>query len=207
MVIRIRKLLLVHSENGAEIIQLILCYPIAILFVFSIIQLSLMGYSVLTVNSACEQAAWEIDIVSLSKAQQNGDDGTCSALIEDAIEAVSGKADNSANDILWAKRLSVEKVMQGLTANTWVYTDAPYGKTWRVDEVDNSNVMYPSGEAPDDYAHYQLNDLYQEQVNALVSYHVRYEIPTLLDLPGLSGRIVEKDIVRARVQSSRVEVR
>lgn len=207
MVIKIKEPLLSCSEDGAEIIQLILCYPIAILFVFSIVQLSLMGYSVLTVNSACEQAAWEIDISSLSKAQQNGDDATCGKLIEDTIEAVSGRVDGNTSDILWAKNLFVEKVTQGLTANTWVYTDAPYGKTWRIDEVDNSNVVYPSGEAPDDYAHYQLNDLYQEQVNALVSYRVRYEIPTLLNLPGLSGHVVEKDIVRARVQSSRVEVR
>lgn len=208
MVSPIKKALLARREDGAEIVQLVLCYPITIIFVFSIIQLSLMGYSVLSMNSACEQAAWEVDVPALAKAQQAGDDAACSNLIAETIEAVSGKTpDGDSKDILWAKSLSVEKVTQGPTANTWLYTDEPYGKSWRIDTVDNSNVMYPNGDAPDDYAHYQLSDLYQEQVDALVSYHVRYEIPTLLKIPGLSGHIVEKDIVRARVQSSRVEVR
>lgn len=172
-----------RSELGAETIQLAFAVPVLLVTFMGILQLCIMAFFTLTLNSEAEQAAWSVDLESISES----DAEERNALVKQAIVESSAVID--------AQRLSVE--------NSTFKTSEPYSyeQMTPISNSDNALVDKNSGFS------YSLSEMYRSVAAGLVEFDVSYRLPSIINLPGLSGTTITKHVVRERVLSTKTEVR
>lgn len=169
------------SEEGAETIQLALAIPVFFVSTMAVIQLCVMAFSALTLEGGAEQAAWATDIEQLQKTESPED---ANALVLDLVKGCSFGLD--------PEKLSV-------SGASFTSTDI-YSKPPTPQPIANRNVIC------DEENRYQLAQMVRETTAGLIEFDVRYELPTLIELPGLSHVKVTRHIARERVVSTRTEI-
>ena len=191
-----------EAGSGAEVLQLAMCLPMAVIAVFATIQLGLAGYSVVTTNAAVEQAAWHVDAAALAKAQAAGDDEACRELIRDAVTEVSGGGATGAGSVLWAQNLTISPYTGDPAGDeSYWYTGGGYGKTENHTEIRGDKTAFDG-----DGMMQTVDSIYTMRSDGCVRFGVSYEIPSLMNLPGLSGQVASKQVSRERVVESKMEV-
>lgn len=168
-------------EFGAETIQLAIAFPLLLVVAIAIVQLGVMAFAALTFESECEQAAWTVDLALLQKAESPE---ATNALVASEIEKHAIAFDKS-----------LLKVNGASLTSTDVYSVPAVPKP-----IANRNVIC------DEDNRYQLAQMVRETTAGLVEFDVSYELPTLINLPGLSHVRVSKHIARERVISTRTEI-
>ena len=169
------------AERGAETIQLAIAMPLLLVIVIAIVQLCIMSYATLTLSSASEQVAWSIDLSQLQKA---GTPDEANALVAREFESFALDPDGNMLKIRGASFTSTD-----------IYSIAPTPKP-----IANRNVIC------DEENRYQLAQMVRETTAGLVEFDVSYELPTIINLPGLSHVKVTRHIARERVLSTRTEI-
>ena len=168
-------------ECGAETIQLAIAFPLLFVIAVSIVQIGVMAFATLTLESECEQAAWTVDLTQLQKAE--------------SPEAANALV---ANEI--AKRaIALDKTSLKVTGASFTATDI-YSAAATPKPIANRNVIC------DEENRYQLAQMIRETTAGLIEFDVSYELPTLVNLPGLSHTRVSKHFARERVVSTRTEI-
>lgn len=188
-------------ERGAEIVELVFVYPMAIILIFSIIQLGFMAFSTLTMTNAMEAAAMNVECDALYDAVVvNHDQDEAKKILTEAI-----KDENPA----WAGKIEVSLADGHSSYFEPAYTDhngQPSYITYDATPVNNNNKIYVDYD-DGSRGQYWIADFYRETRAGEVAFKVTYEIPSLLNIPGLAHMTTSRDIVRERVVTSRVEVR
>lgn len=188
-------------ERGAEIVELVFVYPMAIILIFSIIQLGFMAFSTLTMTNAMEAAAMNVECDALYDAVVvNHDEEKAKKILTEAI-----KDENPA----WSSKIEVSLAEGHSSYFEPAYTDhtgQPSYMTYDATPVDNNNKIYVDYD-DGSRGQYWIADFYRETRAGEVAFKVTYEIPSLLNIPGLAHMTTSRDIVRERVVTSRVEVR
>ena len=172
-----------NLEEGAEIVQLVIALPILFILIMAIVQLCVMAFSVLTLSSEAEQAAWEVDLDELKPVSGTDE---ANSLVRDAIIACSAALDES----------------QLVVDNATYKESSPYSYTWTT-SISNNNIVYDT-EYRD---RYQLGEMYRDTTAGLIEFDVQYTLPTIINLPGLGHVTVTRHVVRERVMSTRTEIR
>lgn len=169
------------AELGAETIQLAIAMPLLLVVAMAIIQLGLMAFATLTLENEGEQAAWAVDLSQLQKAESPQ---AANELVASEIEKRAIAFDKNSLDIKGASFTSTD-----------TYSIAPIPKA-----IANRNIIC------DEENRYQLAQMVRETCAGLVEFDISYELPTLINLPGLSHVRVTKHIARERVLSTRTEI-
>lgn len=169
------------EELGAETIQLALAVPLLFVTAIAVIQLGVMAFATLTLESESEQAAWAVDLAQLQGAESPE---AANALVASEIEKRAVALD--------ARHLEVSGA--SLTS-TDIYSVAATPKP-----IANRNVIC------DEENRYQLAQMLRETTAGLIEFDVSYELPTLINLPGLSHVKIFKHVARERVVSTRTEI-
>ena len=170
------------NETGAETIELALAFPLVFFLVFAIIQLAIMGYSVLALTTATERAAWDVPLVELSQACSSGNSAAAEELVKNQIVACG----------------------IGLNADDITVSDVDYDpdRTRSSEKIAKSTMLKGEGNAK-----YVIRNYYEETIAGDITYTVTYTIPSLFaNFPGLSDVTVSKTVTRERVQTSRTEI-
>lgn len=190
-----------ERERGAEIVELVFVYPLAIILIFSIVQLGFMAFSTLTMTNAMEAAAMNVDCDALYRTVvEENDQAEAQEILTKAI-----KAENPA----WSSDIKVSLADGHSSYFEPAYTDhtgQPSYMTYDATPVDNNNKIYVDYD-DGSRGQYWIADFYRETRAGEVAFKVTYEIPSLLNIPGLAHMTTSRDIVRERVVTSRVEVR
>lgn len=189
------------SERGAEIVELVFVYPMAIVLIFSIIQLGFMAFSTLSMTNAMEAAAMNVDSDALYEAVAGEHDEAKAQEI--LVKAVKDEG------VTWAGSIEISHADGHSTYFEPAYTDAdgqPSYLTYDATPVDNNNKIYIDYD-DGSRGQYWISDFYRETRAGEVAFKVTYEIPSIINIAGLSHQKTSRDVVRERVVTSRVEVR
>lgn len=169
------------GELGAETIQLAITLPLLFIIAIAVVQLGIIALATLALESESEQAAWAVDLVQLQKAESP----------EAANELVAREIAKRAI-ALDETRL---KISGAALTSTDIYSTAATPKP-----IANRNVIC------DEENRYQLAQMVRETTAGLVEFDVSYELPTLINLPGISHVKIRKHVARERVLSTRTEI-
>lgn len=170
------------DESGAETIQLAFAIPILFITSMAVIQLCIMAFSTLTLEESAEQAAWAVDLSQLKSA------GSPESANELVLELVKDKSVG-----IDASKLCVS---EAAFTSTEVYSKPP-----NPTPIANRNVIC------DEDNRYQLGQMVRETNAGLVEFDIEYELPTLIELPGLAHMRICRHVARERVVSTRTEIR
>lgn len=169
------------DETGAETIQLAFAIPILFITSMAVIQLCIMAFSTLTLEESAEQAAWAIDLSQVTNVSSPGE---ANELVFELVRDRSIGIDPA--------KLSISKTA---FTSTGIYSRPPTPTP-----IVNRNVIC------DEDNRYQLAQMVHETSAGLIEFDVEYELPTLIELPGLSHVHISKHIARERVVSTRTEI-
>ncbi len=169
------------NEDGAETIQLAMAIPMVFLLSVAVAQIGIMAFSVLTLDGSVQQAAWAVDLEELESA---GSPQSANGLVLDQIKRRSTALDFSKLSVSGAAFTSTD-----------VYSMPATSKP-----IANRNVICSDEER------YQLAQMVRETSAGLIEFDVSYELPTLIDIPGLSHVKVTKHVACERVVSTRTEI-
>ncbi len=180
MVVKNRKKL-TAGEDGAETIQLAMAVPMVFVAAMATVQLGLMAFCVLTLDGSSQQAAWAVD---LSELESSGSPQNANALVLNQI-----------------KKSSVGLDFTKLTVSGAAFTSSDiYSMPATSKPIANRQVLSDGDDR------YQLMQMTRETHAGLVEFDVSYELPTLIEIPGLAHVTVTKHIARERVASTRTEI-
>ena len=170
-------------ELGAETVQLAIAMPLFLLLALAFAQIAVMAFSVLTLSGQIEQAAWAVDVARLEQASspQEADE-----IVSQAIAACSGATRGGSV----------------VVSNSAFTRQEAYSRSQVTPILNNALVSDEEG-----LESYLLEELYRETSAGLVEFDVSCELPTLVNLPGLSHVRVSRHVVRERALSSRTEIR
>lgn len=169
------------DESGAETIQLAFALPILFVASMAITQLCVMAFSTLTLDESAEQAAWAIDLGQLQSA---GSPEDANALVLDSIKE---------------RAVGIDQARLSVSGASFTSTDV-YSKPPTPTPIANRNVIC------DEDNRYQLAQMVHETTAGLVEFDIEYELPTLIELPGLSHVKVSRHVARERIASTRTEI-
>lgn len=190
-----------RSERGAEIVELVFVYPMAIVLIFSIIQLGFMAFSTLSMTNAMEAAAMNVDADALYTAVVGDHD-------EAKAQEILAKAVKDEG-VAWAGDIEVSHADGHTSYFEPPYTDSdgqPSYLAYDATPVDNNNKIYIDYD-DGSRGQYWISDFYRETRAGEVAFKVTYKIPSIINIAGLSNQVTSRDVVRERVVTSRVEVR
>ncbi|MGN0073317.1 MAG: TadE family protein [Coriobacteriales bacterium] len=172
-----------HTELGAETVQLAIAMPLFIIVTMAFVQLCVMAFSVLTLSGEVEQAAWGVDVEELARCSGSEE---ANKLVRDEIIASAGKLDHSS-----------------LVVSNASFSQQDSYSHYATTPIINNNVVVDEEE----HSRYQLGEFYRETSAGLVEFDVSFELPTLINLPGLAHMKVSKHIARERAVLTRTEIR
>lgn len=167
------------TELGAETVQLAIALPLFFIVAMAFVQLCVMAFSVLTLSGEVEQAAWSVDLGELEPVSGREE---ANELVKEAIVASAVALDPSS--------LVVSNATFSSQESRCVTTP-----------IINNNVVR-SEEAVESY---QLTEFYRRTTAGIVEFDVAYELPTLVNLPGLAHVRVSKHIARERMLEAMTE--
>lgn len=170
-----------RNELGAETVQLAFTMPLLLIVIMAFVQLCMMAFSMLTLSSEVEQAAWYVDLEKLANAA----DDEANSLVEEAIIACSSTVDRDSLEVSGAAFTQQDSYSHRTTT-----------------AIINNPIV-----SDEEEHRYQLGELYRETSAGLVEFDVSYELPSIIKLPGLSHMRISKHVVRERAISTRTEVR
>lgn len=176
-----KKTWLLQGEGGAETVQLAMAIPIVFIAAMATVQLGVMAFCALTLNGSAQQAAWAVDLDELIQA---GNPQNANALIANEVSRQSV-----------CLNLGKLRISKAAFTSTDTYSKPPVSKP-----IANRNVIC------DEDNRYQLAQMTRETHAGLVEFDVSYELPTLIEIPGLSHMTVSRHIARERVLTTRTEI-
>ena len=171
-----------RGELGAETVQLALAMPLVFIVAMSFAQLCVMAFSVLTLSGEVEQAVWQVDVEQLSRSSGSDE---ANQLVRDAIIAGSS----------------------GLAHDSLVVSNASFTHQDAYSHHGATAILNNSVVDDEEHNRYQLGELYRETAAGFVEFDVSYELPTLVNLPGLAHVQVSKHVARERALMTRTEIR
>lgn len=171
------------DEFGAETVQLVFALPVLFILITCIIQLCIMAFFTLTLSGEAEQAAWAVDLERMSEASQD----ECDGLVKSAICASAA--------IIEPNRLSI--------ANSKFKVSSPYSYQNTSSIESDRNVLIDE----DTCFAYGLSEMYRETDAGLIEFDVSYQLPSIINMPGLSNMTINKHVARERVLNTRTEIR
>ena len=169
------------DESGAETVQLAMAIPMVFIAAMATVQLGIMAFCVLTLDGSAQQAAWAVDLDELIYA---GSPQSANELLSNEINRQSVCLD-----------LEKLRISNAAFTSTDTYSKPPVSKP-----IANRNVIC------DEDNRYQLAQMTRETYAGLVEFDISYELPTLIELPGLSHMTVSRHIARERVLTTRTEI-
>lgn len=179
------------AERGAEIVQLVLAFPVVIIFVFAVISLALAGYSASVINSQVNTTAWAVDVRQMLAAdtQEQRDQ-----IVRDAFASASTAADMSRLTISDA-RYAVDYTQDSFASMTYSYdrvTQFPGGTAF----------YYPADDTPA----FEVDRMVRDSNGGYLTFKVHYDLPMLVSFAFLDGLDYDRTITVGRVLNTRTDM-